>query len=116
MTISYFHRNRNTGPSIERSFRPLINKLKTIVTVQEYYVPYNGSLPWNLAQNIYFVYRHRNKTGINHVTGDIHYCILGLIGCKSVLTIHDDYAIVKAHRGILDKYSNGYFGCIYRLN
>jgi glycosyltransferase involved in cell wall biosynthesis len=77
--------------------------MKTIATVQEYYVPYNGSLPWNLARNIYFVYKHRNKTGINHITGDIHYCILGLIGCKSILTIHDDYAITHAHRGIVDK-------------
>jgi glycosyltransferase involved in cell wall biosynthesis len=103
MTITYFHWAKNNGPSIGRSFRPLIDKMKTIATVQEYYVPYNGSLLWNLARNIYFVYKHRNKTGINHITGDIHYCILGLIGCKSVLTIHDDYAIVKAHRGILDK-------------
>jgi glycosyltransferase involved in cell wall biosynthesis len=77
--------------------------MKEVATVQEYYVPYNGALPWNLIRNIIFVYKHRNKKGINHITGDIHYCILGLMGCKSVLTIHDDYAIVKARRGIFDK-------------
>jgi glycosyltransferase involved in cell wall biosynthesis len=103
MTITYFHWAKNNGPSIGRSFRPLIDKMNTIATVREYYVPHNGSLPWNLVHNIYFVYKHRNKTGINHITGDIHYCILGLMGCKSVLTIHDDYAIVEAHRGIFDK-------------
>jgi glycosyltransferase involved in cell wall biosynthesis len=103
MTVTYFHWAKNNGQSIGRSFRPLIEKMKTVATVQEYYVPYNGSLPWNLVRNIYFVYKHRNRTGINHITGDIHYCILGLAGCKSVLTIHDDYAIVYARRGIPDK-------------
>jgi glycosyltransferase involved in cell wall biosynthesis len=103
MTVTYFHWAKNNGHSIGRSFRPLIDKMKTVATVQEYYVPYSGSLPWNLIRNIRFVYKHRNKTGINHITGDIHYCILGLIGCKSVLTVHDDYAIVHAHRGMLDK-------------
>jgi glycosyltransferase involved in cell wall biosynthesis len=103
VNITYFHWAKNNGPSIGRSFRPLIDKMKTVATVQEYYVPHNGSLPLNLLRNIRFVYKYRNKTGINHITGDIHYCILGLIGCKSVLTIHDDYVIIKAHRGILDK-------------
>ena len=72
-------------------------------TVRQYYVPYNGSLPWNMLRNIMYVHKHRTKTGINHITGDIHYCILGLIGSKSVLTIHDDYAMIKAHRGFLDR-------------
>jgi glycosyltransferase involved in cell wall biosynthesis len=103
MNITYFHWAKNNGPGIGRGFRPFIDKMRTVATVQEYYVPHNGSLPWNLIRNICFVYKHRNKTGINHITGDIHYCILGLIGCKSVLTIHDDYAIVGARRGILDK-------------
>jgi glycosyltransferase involved in cell wall biosynthesis len=103
MNVTYFHWSKNNGPSIGRSFRPLIDKMKTIARVQEYYIPYNGSLPWNIMRNIFFVYKHRNKTGINHITGDIHYCVLGLIGCKSVLTIHDDYAIVAAHKGIFDK-------------
>ncbi|MDD3078970.1 MAG: glycosyltransferase [Paludibacter sp.] len=57
----------------------------------------------NLLRNILFIHRHRTKTGINHITGDIHYGILGLIGAKSVLTIHDDYAIVKAKGGIIGR-------------
>jgi glycosyltransferase involved in cell wall biosynthesis len=103
VNITYFHWAKHSPPGIGRGFRPLIDKMKTVATVQEYYVPYSGSLPWNLIRNIRFVYKHRNKTGINHITGDIHYCILGLIGCKSVLTVHDDYAIVKARRGMPDK-------------
>jgi glycosyltransferase involved in cell wall biosynthesis len=101
--ITYFHRSKNSGVSIARNIRPLIDKMKTIATVNEYHVPYNDSLPWNLVRNIYFVYSHRNKTGINHISGEVHYCILGLLGCKSVLTIHDDYVITAARRGVLDK-------------
>jgi glycosyltransferase involved in cell wall biosynthesis len=103
LSITYFHWAKNSGVSITRNIRPLIDKMNALAIVNEYYVPYSGSLPWNLIRNIYFVYKHRNRNGINHISGDIHYCVLGLLGCKSVLTIHDDYAIVKARRGILDK-------------
>ena len=103
MFITYFHWAKNSPPSIGRSFRPLIDRISQSEEVQEYWVPYSGANPINLIRNICFVYKHRNKKGINHITGDIHYCILGLIGCKSVLTIHDDYAIVKNRRGWLGK-------------
>ncbi|KAA6351945.1 hypothetical protein EZS27_000742 [termite gut metagenome] len=46
-------------------------------------------MPLSLLKNLIFVFKNRNKQGINHIPGDIHYCILALIGCKSVLTIHD---------------------------
>jgi len=102
MQITYFHWN-NCAPSIVRSFRPLIDTLQKSEDVIEYYVPHSGSLPWNIVRNILFVYKHRNENGINHITGDIHYCILGLIGTKSVLTIHDNYAMIKAKYGVFDK-------------
>ena len=103
MFITYFHWAKNSPPSIGRSFRPLIDKISQTENVKEFWVPYSGANPLNLIRNIWFVFKHRNNKGINHITGDIHYCILGLLGCKSVLTIHDDYAIVKAKRGWLDK-------------
>lgn len=104
MFITYFHWAKNSPPSIGRSFRPLIDKISQTEEVKEFWVPYSGGNPINLIKNIWFVYKHRNKKGINHITGDIHYCILGLIGCKSVLSIHDDYAIVKNRRGWLGKF------------
>jgi hypothetical protein len=103
MKIVYFHRNKNNGTSIIKSFRPLINKICETENIEEYYVPYRGASPLDIIRNILFVYKHHTKNGINHITGDIHYCILGLIGCKSVLTIHDDYAMLTANKGILDK-------------
>lgn len=96
MNIIFFHWANNNGPSIVRSFRPFIDKLKETDTITEYRVPCKGGNPINIIKNILFVYRHRNKKGINHITGDIHYCILGLLGVKSVVTIHDDYAMVTA--------------------
>lgn len=48
-----------------------------------------NSMPWDILKNSWFTYKNRNKTGINHITGHIHDVILGLIGCKVVLTIHD---------------------------
>lgn len=96
MEFTFFHRATCCGYSIARSFAPLIAELKKRYTVKEYHVPYAGAHPLHVLRNILFVYKHRSKTGINHVTGDIHYCILGLIGVRSILTIHDDYAIIKA--------------------
>lgn len=96
MEIVFFHWAINNGPSITRSFMPLIEALKKDNKVIEYRVPYEGANPINVIRNIIFVYKHRSKSGINHITGDIHYCVLGLLGVKSVLTIHDDYAIIKA--------------------
>ena len=96
MNITFFHWAQNSPPSITRSFNPLITELKKNHNVKVFHVPYSGGNPINILRNILFVYKHRDKTGINHITGDIHYCILGLIGVKSVLTIHDDYAIKKA--------------------
>jgi len=109
MQITYFHWSSHNAPSIVRSFRPLIDKLKRTENVQEFRVPYNGSLPWNMWRNIVFVHKHRNAHGINHITGDIHYCILGLIGCKSVLTIHDDAAMQTAKRGWWEKLIKWFF-------
>ena len=96
MKIVFFHWSANNAPSITRSFAPYINELRKTEEVEEYRVPYLGANPINMLRNIVFVHKHRTREGVNHITGDIHYCILGLIGVKSVLTIHDDYAIKKA--------------------
>lgn len=88
MKITYFHRNIKAGYSINKVTQTIIS---TIEDKEEYYVPCYRF--WGLLRNLWFVYRRRNKEGINHVTGDIHYCIIALVGCKSVLTIHDAVAL-----------------------
>lgn len=105
MDIVYFYWSEKCGKSINRSFDNLVNALKADkdLNIKEYAVPYSGSNPIHVLKNIIYVYKRRSKKGINHVTGDIHYCILGLLGCTSVLTIHDDYSYRQAKKGMWGK-------------
>ena len=110
MEIVFFHRNGSLGAvSIQVSFHPIIEEMKKKNDVRVYTMPYYGSNPIHLLKNILFIRKHSSLHGINHITGDIHYGILGLIGRKSVLTIHDDYAIREARRGVLDKMYKWFF-------
>ncbi len=89
MKITYFYRNPQFGFSIQRVFKTLAKEVKKHAEVQEVSVPSKGSKPWDMIQNLIFVLRHRNKLGVNHITGHIHDMILALIGLKTVVTIHD---------------------------
>lgn len=89
--------------SIEDSFKPLVQELSKDNDIKEYNVPYRTTWPWDLYKNIKFIRKHSTKIGINHITGDIHYGVLGLLGRKSVLTIHDDYAMRELKMGFLEK-------------
>lgn len=84
--ILFFHRNIKCGFSINKVSQTFIRKIDDY---QEFYAPFNRADVISLLRNLLFVFRHRNKHAINHITGDIHYCIMALLGCKSVLTIHD---------------------------
>jgi glycosyltransferase involved in cell wall biosynthesis len=97
--------NTSTGAvSIQESFKPMIKLLNDEHQLVKWLnVPYTGSNPIKMWKNIRFIREHSTRTGINHITGDIHYGVLGLMGRKSVLTIHDDYAITMARRGWYDK-------------
>ena len=103
MKITFFHWAYGDDSSIKRSFMPLIRELRKGYVVYEYSVPYIGSNPIHVVKNILFVYRKRSGNGVNHITGDIHYCIIGLLGVKSVLTIHDDFAFTTAKKGVFDR-------------
>lgn len=104
MDIVYFHRSSlGGGISIQENFNPLINEISKDSNVKVFEVPYIGGNPIVILKNIIFIRKHSSKRGINHITGEIHYGILGLIGRKSVLTIHDDYAIRQSKRGKLGK-------------
>lgn len=89
MEIFYFHRNKKAGYSIEKSIRPVIDEIKNIHTVKEFHLPYRRSDPFSLIGNILFVIKNKSKDGINHISGECHYCIIGLINNRNVLTIHD---------------------------
>ena len=90
--LLFLLRNKRSGYSMHRVFMPVVSILQNIygnVKVRRVDVPSHRADPISMFRNILCALRHRNKKGINHVTGDVHYLILGLIGCRTVLTIHD---------------------------
>lgn len=89
MEIRYFIRSLNSAVSIGKHFNVLISEIGKTENVSKYHMPSASYGVKGIIQNLWYVYKHRTKTGINHITGEIHFCMFALIGCKSVLTIHD---------------------------
>lgn len=94
MKIVFFHRHLGCGYSINKVTQTII---KDFPNKLEFFVPGRRASIHDVIRNICFIIKHRDKKAINHVTGDIHYGILGLIGCKSILTIHDTN-VVDSHQ------------------
>lgn len=84
--IIFIHRNLKAGYSINKVSQTFIRQVEGY---REYYVPCNRADLLSLLKNFIYVYKHRDRHCVNHITGDIHYGILALMGCKSVLTVHD---------------------------
>lgn len=90
MRVVYFHRNKNAGFSINKVTQTVI---RDFADKEEFELPCFGASPQTILRNLWFVWRHRSKKNINHVTGDVQYAILALRGCKSVLTCHDTVSL-----------------------
>ena len=91
-----FERNTAAGFSISKVFSPLVVNLPNIKLLR---VPTHRSLLWSVIRNIIYIYEHRSKVGINHINGEIHYGVIGLIGCKSIVTVHD-LCMVDLNKGL----------------
>lgn len=89
MHIRYYFRNPAIAHSIHRVFRTLLSEMATHLTLEKIEMPTVGSKPRDVLRNNVYSFRYRDKTSIHHVTGHIHDILLSLIGCKTVLTIHD---------------------------
>lgn len=89
LNITFFMRSDKSGISIGRAFRPLIKEIGKSCDTQTYYMPSENYSLIGILKCLWFTYKHRNIHGINHVTGGCHFIILALIGCKTVLTVHD---------------------------
>lgn len=98
--ITYFHRNKSCGYSIQKVFKTIENEIKKSIIIKDIYMPTKHSFPWDIFINSYYTYKNKNKKGINHISGHIHDSILGLIGCKTVLTIHDTVFIDNTYNPI----------------
>lgn len=103
MKITYFYRNHHVGYSIQRVSDLYANQMedKEIFEMPSQYASIRGIL-----KNMWYTFKHRNKHGINHITGDVHYCILPLMFCHTVLTIHDTcaYDCAKGFKKWIIKY------------
>lgn len=90
MHIVFFHRNPKAGFSINKVTQIVIRDIKD---KEEYNLPNLGPSPLAVFRNMWFVFRRKRKDSINHVTGDVQYAIIALLGCKSVLTCHDTVSL-----------------------
>lgn len=82
--------------SIENVFSALRPFLQKQSHIDEVTVPYYTSGILSLIRNIMFV--KRNNADVYHVTGDIHYTVLGLPKKRTLLTIHDCVFINQSSR------------------
>lgn len=98
--VCYIHRNKAAGFSIDKVTQTII---RGIPEKEEHYVPCATAGIKDVIKNILYCWRLRNKEQIFHITGDIHYCVLSLIGCKTVLTIHDTVLLDYHQYGILKR-------------
>lgn len=91
MQIHFYNRNLKCGYSINLVTQTIKLGLEKKYRVKEFYMPMYRAYPWHCIINILYTILHRSfKKGIiNHQTGDNHYLLIGLIGSKTVLTIHD---------------------------
>jgi len=82
--VSFFFRKKREGfNSIEEVFSIIQQQLPDISSIE---LPYSGASLLSLWNNIRFA--KKNRSPVNHITGDVHYIAIGL-GHNTVLTIHD---------------------------
>ncbi|MBS1608192.1 MAG: glycosyltransferase family 4 protein [Bacteroidetes bacterium] len=84
--------------SIEYIFNTLHNELKVVnFPVTKIVLPRHSKGILNRLKNLFFVLRYSNK--IVHITGDVHYVLLGAWRSKRILTIHD-LNFMERHSGL----------------
>ncbi|GGB08445.1 glycosyltransferase family 4 protein [Puia dinghuensis] len=86
VTLVYRHKNPHFF-SVERVFSRLEDDLRKEADIETFIVPRLGVSLRNVLAA--FRFSRRNHSDIFHVTGDIHYVVLGLPGRRTLLTVHD---------------------------
>jgi glycosyltransferase involved in cell wall biosynthesis len=96
--LTFFFRKKTTGAySIGQIFESLAKALAEQRPVTEFELPYATNSAWNLLRNIAAVRRNATN-GVNHVTGDAHYVVLGINRGRTVLTVHDCILLARTPR------------------
>jgi len=89
MKITYLYRHNDIGFSIGKVFKTITDEIRKTVEVNEFYMPSSGASPWQILRNGLYAYKHRNRFGINHITGSEHFLTLFLSFKRTVVTVHD---------------------------
>ncbi len=96
MKILYLSRNIKCGYSLDVVTSIIKKEISNKSPVSEYQVPCHRAYPWHMLFNIISILKFRKEKAVLHQTGDNHYLLLGLIRCKTVLTIHDLVPLERA--------------------
>jgi glycosyltransferase involved in cell wall biosynthesis len=85
MTVSY-HFRKPEYYSIERVFETVRSGMPEGVSTRKIYCRYARGI---LGRIYNMLHARARQSGINHITGDVHYIALALDRSRTVLTIHD---------------------------
>lgn len=88
MKVLYLNRARGEFWSIEELFNSIAAALPPTIQAYVQNVPRSGATLRSLLINVLWTSRIRDADVI-HVTGDVHYAVIGIWRSPSVLTIHD---------------------------
>lgn len=87
--LAFFSRKKTTGAfSIGQIFEIVATAVARYRPVEQHELPRPSNSVLNLLRNIAAT-RNNAVPGLNHVTGDAHYVILGIKKGQTILTIHD---------------------------
>lgn len=89
MKITFFVRNPKDGISIGRVFNILSKYITKKEETKFVIMEHGGASLKQILRNLIYTYRYRNKNGINHITGAIHYLSFVLPKSNTITTVHD---------------------------
>lgn len=94
MSVVLINRNNKAGFSIYKCFE----NFKKYLPLKELFMPQYRISFKNMKENISYVKKNTEKDDILHITGDVHYLLLGLKKRNTILTIHDTVLLDNTSR------------------
>lgn len=89
MEVNYIFRNSRVGYSIQTVFQTVIDAVQGHVAVRETFLPSPFASAFSILKNGIFAWRHQDRAGLNHITGDVHYLLYFLHRKNTIVTVHD---------------------------
>ena len=101
MKVLYFLRNHRAGISINKVIKTVSRQM---TDKEEVSFPDSAPTIMAVIKNVVFVLKHRDKAAIHQIVGGEHYAVLGLLGYRSILTVHDTVSIDFGNHSFWKKY------------